>query len=117
VVALGDVLLDCPSICGEVCPDISFCQICAHPKIKEMVADYIIFTPYRKVNLDDACIVIACGHVFILGSMEGHMSMSDYYQFDADGSIQELKKNVEPFSVSEMKICLTNRVFATFESL
>jgi hypothetical protein len=82
-----------------------------------MVADYIIFTPYREVNLDDTCIVIACGHVFTLGSMEGHMSMSDYYHFDADGSIQELKKNVEPFSVSEMKICLTNRVFATFESL
>src|SRR5579859_4640735 len=46
-----DRLLDCghqcPSICGEVCPDKSFCQQCCTPEMRAKAVEYLEFTKYE----------------------------------------------------------------------
>ncbi|KAF2128236.1 P-loop containing nucleoside triphosphate hydrolase protein [Dothidotthia symphoricarpi CBS 119687] len=100
----------CPSICGEFCPGVAFCQICAPPTIKGMVVDFIMSSTFEDIDLDEEpCIVPPCGHIITLESMDGHMSMSDFYTQDSEGSIVGLKHSAEPFSASEMKKCPTCR--------
>ncbi|TGO06847.1 hypothetical protein BTUL_0451g00010 [Botrytis tulipae] len=41
--------------------------------------------------------------------MDGHMSMSDFYTMNGEGSIVDLKNSAEPFSASGMKSCPTCR--------
>jgi hypothetical protein len=98
----------CPSICGEVCPGVAYCQICAHPTIKGMVVDFILSSTFEDVDLDEnPCIMPSCGHILTLESMDGHMSMSDFYTMNGEGSIVDLKNSAEPFSASGMKSCPT----------
>jgi hypothetical protein len=98
----------CPSICGEVCPGVAYCQICAHPTIKGMVVDFILSSTFEEVDLDEnPCIMPSCGHILTLESMDGHMSMSDFYTMNGEGSIVDLKNSAEPFSASGMKSCPT----------
>ena len=100
----------CPSICGEICPDVAYCQICTHPSVKGMVVDFILSSTFEEVDLDeDPCIIPPCGHILTLESMDGHMSMSDFYTTNTDGSIVGLKNSAEPFSASGMKSCPTCR--------
>lgn len=100
----------CPSICGEACPAVAYCQICAHPTIKGMIVDLILSSTFEGVDLDeDPCIVPSSGHILTLESMDGHMSMSDVYIINVEGSIVDLKNSAEPFSASGMKSCPTCR--------
>ena len=100
----------CPSICGEVCPAVAYCQICAHPTIKGVVVDFILSSTFEEVDLDESpCIIPSCGHILTLESMDGHMSMSDFYTTNSEGSIVDLKNSAEPFSASGMKSCPTCR--------
>jgi hypothetical protein len=100
----------CPSICGEVCPGVAYCQICAHPTTKGMVVDFILSSTFEEVDLDEnPCIMPSCGHILTLESMDGHMSMSDFYTTNGEGSIVDLKNSAEPFSASGMKSCPTCR--------
>jgi hypothetical protein len=100
----------CPSVCGEVCPGFAYCQICAHPTIRGMVVDFILSSTFKEIDLDEnPCIVPSCGHILTLESMDGHMSLSDFYTMDGEGSIVGLKNSAEPFSASGMKSCPTCR--------
>lgn len=100
----------CPSICGEICPSVRHCQICADPSIKQTVVDFILSSTFEEINLDvEPCIIPSCGHILTLESMDGHMNMSDFYIMDDEGSISDLKNSAEPFSASEMKSCPTCR--------
>lgn len=100
----------CTSICGEVCPDNSYCQVCAQSATKEMVVDFILSSTFKEIDLDEnPCIVPSCGHILTIESMDGHMSMSDFYIMDGEGSIVGLKNSAEPFSASGMKSCPTCR--------
>ena len=100
----------CPSICGEVCPAVAYCQICAHPTITGMIVDLILSSTFEGVDLDeDPCIVPSCGHILTLESMDGHMSMSDFYVINGEGSIVDVKNSAEPVSASGMKSCPTCR--------
>lgn len=100
----------CPSVCGDSCPGVAYCQKCAHPAIKEMVVDFILSSTFEEVDLDEnPCIVPSCGHILTLESMDGHMSMSDFYTMNGEGSIVDLKNSAEPFSASGMKSCPTCR--------
>ncbi|RDL33045.1 Uncharacterized protein BP5553_08484 [Venustampulla echinocandica] len=85
-------------------------DICAHPTIKGLVVDFILSSTFEEVNLDeDPCIVPSCGHILTMESMDGHMSMSDFYTMNGEGSIVDLKNSAEPFSASGMKSCPTCR--------
>lgn len=100
----------CLSICGEVCPDSAYCQICAPAAVKEMVVDFILSSTLEEIDLDEnPCIVPPCGHILTVESMDGHMGMSDVYLMDAQGATVGKKNNAEPFSISGLKKCPTCR--------
>jgi hypothetical protein len=71
-----------------------------------MVVDFILSSTFEEVNLDESpCIIPSCGHLLTVESMDGHMSMSDYYNINDDGSVIGLRNSAEPFSTSGMKNC------------
>lgn len=98
---------ECPSVCGEICPEARYCQKCADKSVKDMMVDYIMGSRYTEIDLDEnPCIIPSCGHILTLESMDGHMEMSKYYIIsDADNSIIALKSSSVPFSTSEVKNC------------
>lgn len=100
----------CPSVCGEICPEARYCQECAELSVKESMVDYIMSYSYADVDLNESpCIIPSCGHILTLESMDGHMSMSDFYTISQEtsnqGHITGLKSRVEPFSVADLKNC------------
>ncbi|KAL9119512.1 MAG: hypothetical protein Q9187_003935 [Circinaria calcarea] len=107
--------VQCPVICYHAQSAVKRCwlvgiDICAHPTIKRIVVDFILSSTFEEVDLDeDPCIIPPCGHVLTLESMDGHMSMSDFYIMNTEGSIVDLKNSAEPFSASGMKSCPTCR--------
>lgn len=58
---------------------------------------------------ESPCIIPPCGHILTLESMDGHMSMSDYYFIDDEGLITGLRNSAAPLSTSGMKSCPTCR--------
>ena len=100
----------CPSVCGEECPGVEYCQQCADESVKDMMVDYIMGSSYAEVDLDESpCLIPTCGHLLTLESMDGHMDMSEYYttssETDVDDPITALKMSSVPFSTSELKNC------------
>jgi hypothetical protein len=77
-----------------------------HLIIKGIVIDFILLYTFREVNLNDnPYIILLCGHILTLESINRHISMLDFYTINAKGSIVDLKNSAEPFSASEMKTC------------
>ncbi|RFU27389.1 Adenosinetriphosphatase/Nucleoside-triphosphate phosphatase, partial [Scytalidium lignicola] len=71
-----------------------------------MVVDFILSATFEEIDLDEMpCIFPSCGHILTVESMDGHMSMSEFYINDGEGKIIELKNSSEPFSASKMKNC------------
>lgn len=100
----------CPSVCGEICPEAPYCQQCADSSVKERMVDYIMGYTYANLDLDESpCIIPSCGHILTLESMDGHMSMSDFYTISEEpsnqGYITGLRSRVEPFSIADLKNC------------
>ncbi|EMC99766.1 hypothetical protein BAUCODRAFT_348596 [Baudoinia panamericana UAMH 10762] len=96
----------CPSLCGEVCPDAKFCQSCASNEIKEQIVDMIMMETYGETDLDlYPCIFAACGHIFRVDTMDGAMFMQNHYVLDEQGTVLALNESVEPFSSAEVKVC------------
>ncbi|KAK4904459.1 hypothetical protein LTR49_026090 [Elasticomyces elasticus] len=97
----------CPSLCGEVCPDVKFCQQCGSEEVKAIQADMVMFETYGSLDLEEEpCIFTPCGHVFSLSSMDGIMDMSKHYETNpTSGKITSLKTTSEPFSSDELKVC------------
>lgn len=98
---------ECPSVCGEICPEARFCQKCANKSVKDLMVDYIMGSRYADIDIDEnPCIIPSCGHILTLESMDGHMEIAKYYTISyADNSIIALKSNSVPFSTSELKNC------------
>ncbi|KAK6953355.1 hypothetical protein Daesc_005658 [Daldinia eschscholtzii] len=80
-----------PSVCGEACPDVRFCQICASEETKAAVVDIYPATElreYHKVNLTaEPCLFLDCGHIFTVTSMDMLMGMTDNHKYTPDDSI------------------------------
>jgi len=100
----------CPSVCGEICPEVQHCQQCADKSVKDMMVDYIMGSSYAELDLDESpCLIPSCGHILTLESMDGHMDMSKYYTMSSDTNIENpiiaLKSSSVPFSTSELKNC------------
>ena len=100
----------CPSICGEVCPEVRYCQKCADNSVKDMMVDYFMGSTYAEIDLDESpCIIPSCGHILTIESMDGHMEMSEYYVVSGDSNVENpivaLKSSSVPFSTSELKNC------------
>ncbi|KAI0880453.1 P-loop containing nucleoside triphosphate hydrolase protein [Annulohypoxylon maeteangense] len=96
----------CPSLCGEVCPDEKYCQVCASENIKSTMVDMNNLREYRDVDLDsDPCIFPNCGHVMTVSSMDSHLGMSDYYDCLDDGTVIAIKGSYKPLSSVTIKAC------------
>ncbi len=101
---------ECPSVCGEICPEARYCQKCADKSLKDMMVDYIMGSTYADTDLDEnPCIIPSCGHILTLESMDGHMEIAKYYtisdETNVENSIIALKSTSLPFSTSELKNC------------
>lgn len=88
----------CPSICGETCPEANYCQVCGPDDIKSTVVDYLMMGEYKDVDLnEDPCVFPDCRHFLTKSSMDGQMQMGDHYDLDGDGSPTAIKGPSTPF--------------------
>ncbi|KAL7929042.1 hypothetical protein V8C35DRAFT_203887 [Trichoderma chlorosporum] len=102
----------CPSLCGEVCPDKTFCQQCASEVVRSACVDFLEMKEYHEIDLDEEpCIFPDCGHFLTTSSMDGQMGMGAHYDMDEDGHPIQLGKTSEPFSLdkSGIPVCATCR--------
>ncbi|KAI1332021.1 hypothetical protein F5Y16DRAFT_358334 [Xylariaceae sp. FL0255] len=98
----------CPSLCGEACPGVGYCQICCNEDIKTIVVDLIMCLQYHETNLDeDPCIFPDCGHILTKFSMDGLMDLKSHYQMSDEESPNPLaiSSSSMPFSMDEVKTC------------
>ncbi|GES78947.1 P-loop containing nucleoside triphosphate hydrolase protein [Rhizophagus clarus] len=71
----------CPGVCGEICPTPKFCIICAPDDVKEQIVDIYEFRTFAEIDLEkERIIILDCGHVFTMETMDHHMEMENYYQ-------------------------------------
>lgn len=101
----------CPSICGEECPGVELCQVCASDEVKDTVVDLVMLQTYGDIDLDsEPCIVLPCRHIFTVESMDGSMDMATHYEIDAaTGDPTGLKGEMLPLSYEKPKTCPTCR--------
>lgn len=84
------MFLPFPPVCGEDCTT-QVCPLCASPEQQQCVVDLILQRPLADIDphgeaLDELLITIpACRHVFTVETLDGHCSMTDYYQRDLEG--------------------------------
>ncbi|OTA99969.1 hypothetical protein M426DRAFT_268420, partial [Hypoxylon sp. CI-4A] len=89
----------CPSLCGEVCPDAKYCQTCASEKIKATVVDNFNQRKYHTIDLDtDPCIIPDCGHIMTMSSMDDQLGMHD-------STILLIGSSPKPMSETPIKTC------------
>ncbi|CAI6083594.1 unnamed protein product [Clonostachys chloroleuca] len=101
-----------PSLCGEACPDIRYCQKCASDPVKQFCVDFVELKLYEDINLDEEpCIFPDCGHFLTITSMDGIMHMSEHYELDMDGYPVKLRGPSAPFTMEEksISVCATCR--------
>ncbi|KAJ1548785.1 hypothetical protein HK405_015099 [Cladochytrium tenue] len=83
----------CPTVCGEPCPSQQYCQVCGQDEVKGQHADLYTMEEYRNVDLDsDPVVVLACGHVFTVSTMDGQLEMASVYERDGDDGWTRLRE-------------------------
>lgn len=100
----------CPSVCGEECPNKKYCQVCGDASVKGQTVDYILGEKYAEVNLDEnPCLIPSCGHILTMESMDGHLEFSSYYELSDDPGCENdavgLKHGSAAFTLQEVKTC------------
>ena len=95
----------CPSLCGEICPSAKYCQVCCTESVKNNQVDVIMGSSYGEIDLDDTpCIFPPCRHFVTVETMDGWMSMSDYFIYDGEGKIIDFNDlTARPFDIKEIK--------------
>ncbi|KAI5928601.1 hypothetical protein F4810DRAFT_12223 [Camillea tinctor] len=97
----------CPSTCGESCPDAKYCQTCCSQKIGATDVDFIMGSQYHEVDLDnDPCIFPDCGHFLTRSNMDGIMDLKAHYEISPEDDIPvAILRSSKPFSMEEVKVC------------
>ncbi|GBC01063.1 hypothetical protein RclHR1_04050006 [Rhizophagus clarus] len=99
---------NCAGVCGEVCPSKDFCVECAPENVKSQVPDMIINSTFSEVDWEvERMIVLTCGHVYTMETMDMLMEMKDYYEGSVEGGWTSVK--MLPTSPMNMKTCPTCR--------
>lgn len=89
-----------------MCPTNHYCQVCAPGEVKEQVVDFIELCKYKDADLDrNPAVVLRCGHLQTIESMDGLMQMTSFYNFQENGKITGLKTASQPFSAGESRVC------------
>lgn len=95
----------CPSVCGETCPNVKFCQTCCSEEIKSVMVDFIMGMQYHEIDLnEDPCIFPDCGHFATKTNMDGIMEMKAHYKMSAEDNPTAILNTSEPFSMDEVKV-------------
>ena len=104
---LLDCGCQCPSVCSETCPSSLFCQQCASEDVLSRPVDFIEFSEYRDIDLNaDPIVVLDCQHFFTARTLDGLMSMKDFYDLDENGLPVSIKSSSTlQFSKKELKNC------------
>ncbi|KAF7725498.1 hypothetical protein EC973_009598 [Apophysomyces ossiformis] len=108
----------CPSLCGEPCPRPEFCKedSCAkklpNQKILDQQADLILMRSYREINVEeDPIIVLPCGHLFTVDTLDGLLNFEAYYTMDKRGKWTGLKEISTSFMPQvQCPSCRDNRI-------
>jgi hypothetical protein len=96
----------CPAVCGEKCPSVSFCQICASDSIKDNPVDFILAMAYKDTDLKvNPCIFPRCGHFMTIASMDAQMDMGKHYELDANNKPVAILASSTPFSIEDIRSC------------
>lgn len=96
----------CPSLCGEACPNARFCQVCGSEDILSSVVDLLELKEYREIALDETpCLFPDCGHFLTVESMDGQMSVREHYELDENDIPRGILAAAKPFSMDEVKVC------------
>lgn len=96
----------CPSLCGETCPDARYCRTCSSEDVLSTIVDYLEMKEYKDIDIDEApCIFPDCGHFLTVESMDGQMSMHEHYDLDENGIPTGIGSTSKPFSMDEVKVC------------
>lgn len=67
----------CPSLCGEKCPDNS-CVKCDNYKFKDMPVEFICGELYNSIDVNtDPLIMLECGHLFTKSWLDGIFNFDD----------------------------------------
>ncbi|OJJ46412.1 hypothetical protein ASPZODRAFT_2129422 [Penicilliopsis zonata CBS 506.65] len=75
----------CPSVCGERCPDATLCQKCGAEAVRSRIVDLISMGTYHNINADeDPLVFLSCNHFYTVSSLDGAMGLKDYYDVDPD---------------------------------
>lgn len=80
----------CPSLCGEVCPSASFCQVCGQKKSE--IVDMICLSAFGDHDVStDPVICLPCGHFYAMSTLDGHLAIDSAYDIDVDGNFRALR--------------------------
>src|ERR1700730_5792612 len=76
-------------VCGEPCEEQT-CILCLPDERKADIVDFIMQRELAEIDLSsedisERLIRLACGHIFTVETLDGHCSMSEYYQTDPMG--------------------------------
>ncbi|RGB25652.1 hypothetical protein C1646_771434 [Rhizophagus diaphanus] len=82
----------CAGICGETCPSEDFCVNCASEKVKDQVPDVIMSTKFSEIDWnEERMIVLSCGHVYTMETMDMLVKMEEYYEGSTGGGWTSIK--------------------------
>jgi hypothetical protein len=76
-------------VCGEPCEEQT-CILCIPDERKADIVDIITQKKLVEIDLNsedisERLITLACGHIFTVGTLDGHCNMSEYYEIDPMG--------------------------------
>lgn len=101
----------CPSVCGESCPSTRFCQQCASTTVKQTNVEIgslvaIGTLTYREIDLDETpVLVLACGHIILMTTMDRLMGISDHYEISDSGVPIAFRTKSLPLTVHKVERC------------
>ncbi|KAL4804436.1 P-loop containing nucleoside triphosphate hydrolase protein [Aspergillus unguis] len=73
----------CPGVCGEQCPEARFCQKCGDSSVLDEQVEFILLQRYADIDVDeDPILFLACGHFYTRSTLDGVMSLKEYYEID-----------------------------------
>ncbi|CAM9147741.1 unnamed protein product [Discosporangium mesarthrocarpum] len=95
----------CPCVCGEDCPDESYCRECGKGAHMDHVVDMIEFKTLREFDPDDEpLVVLRCGHAYGLTTIDNHMDLKEVYRKD-QRSNEWLGPRPLTANCSRLKLC------------
>lgn len=97
----------CPSLCGEACPDSKYCQNCGPEDVLlTTLMNSSGMKDYRDIDLDeDPCVFPHCGHFQTRSSMDEQLRMQDVYNLTDDGLPSSIKDALSLSAMQKVACC------------